>query len=102
MAGCLKARFRQCLASGNSSLIALGFASGQAMNQRRQRACPTKVELGISRPDLDRPEAGVDAGVPPDVGVVVEAGRGADLARHPAEVLEVVELGRHRRTRITA
>src|SRR5215203_7243834 len=72
------------------------------MDECRQRSGPTQVELRVGGADLDRAESGVDASVPPDVGVVLQPTGGADLVRHPTEVLEVVELGSHRGPGITS
>lgn len=81
VAGRLKARFGECLAGRDPVLVALGLDPGEAMDQRREGTRAPEVELGVGSADLDRAERRMDPDVPPDVGVVLEAARGADLAR---------------------
>ena len=66
------------------------------MGQGREPGGAPQIGLRVGGADLDRAEGRVQPRVPPDVGVVLQARRGADISRHPPEVLEIAELGRHR------
>ena len=63
------------------------------MHESSEGAHAPQIELRVGGANLDRSQGGMDARVPPDLGVVIEASCGADLAGHPAEMLEVVGLG---------
>src|SRR5215208_2524063 len=102
VAGRLKARLGECLPCRNIALVALCLDPTQAVHESSEGAHAPQIELRVGGANLDRSQGGMDARVPPDVGVVVEAPGRADLARHPAVMLEVVELRRHRRARIAA
>src|SRR4051794_24634127 len=73
VAGRLKARLGERLPGRNIALVALCLDPSQTVHQSSEGAHAPQIELRVGGPNLDRSQAWMDARVPPDVGVVIEA-----------------------------